>query len=149
MARSIRVRFSHGVIKPLEKVMFSEGEEFTVVVHEAPKESKRQQVDKISQDFADNVRRELGDHVKEIILFGSHARGDFTEGSDYDFLIVLDERKKTYEKVLLEIGVDFLNKYNILIGDIIYDEKEWELRKRFPLGLNVIKEGIYSERVKI
>jgi predicted DNA-binding antitoxin AbrB/MazE fold protein len=41
MARSIRVRFSHGVIKPLEKVTFSEGEEFTVVVHEAPKESKR------------------------------------------------------------------------------------------------------------
>ena len=24
------------------------------------------------------------------------ARGDFTEGSDYDFLIVLDERKKTF-----------------------------------------------------
>jgi len=30
MARTIRVRFSHGVIKPLEKVEVSE-EEFTVI----------------------------------------------------------------------------------------------------------------------
>ena len=41
MARTIRVRFSHGVIKPLEKVEFSEGEEFTVIIHEAPKKPKR------------------------------------------------------------------------------------------------------------
>ncbi|MBI4244015.1 MAG: hypothetical protein HY606_07990, partial [Planctomycetes bacterium] len=56
--------------------------------------------------------------------------------------IVLDERKKVYENILLNIGVDFLNKYDILIGDIIYDEKEWEMRKRFPIGLNILKEGI-------
>ena len=110
--------------------------------HKVRSGTKRNQLDKISQDFANNVRKKLGNHVKEIILFGSHARGDFTEGSDYDFLIVLDERKKAYEKVLLEIGVDFLNKYDVLIGDMVYDEKEWELRKQFPLGLNIMKEGI-------
>ncbi|NUO09416.1 MAG: nucleotidyltransferase domain-containing protein [Candidatus Brocadia sp.] len=110
--------------------------------HKIRREVKRNQPDKISQEFANNVRKKLGNHVKEIILFGSRARGDFAEGSDYDLLIVLDERKKAYEKVLLEIGVDFLNRYNVLIGDIIYDEKEWELRKPFPLGLNIMKEGI-------
>lgn len=41
MARTIRVRFSHGVIKPLEKVEFLEGEEFTVIIREAPKKTKR------------------------------------------------------------------------------------------------------------
>ena len=41
MGRTIRVRFSHGVIKPLEKVEFSEGEEFTVIIQEAPKKPKR------------------------------------------------------------------------------------------------------------
>lgn len=113
-----------------------------VSTHKVRRGAKRNQLDKISQDFANNVRKKLGNHVKEIILFGSHARGDFTEGSDYDFLIVLDKRKKAYEKVLLEIGVDFLNKYDVLIGDMVYDEKEWELRKQFPLGLNIMKEGI-------
>ncbi|HHT9137902.1 MAG TPA: antitoxin family protein [Candidatus Wunengus sp. YC60] len=41
MARTIKVRFSHGVIKPLEKVEFSEGEEFTVIIHETPKKPQR------------------------------------------------------------------------------------------------------------
>lgn len=41
MAKTIRVRFSHGVIKPLEKVEFSEGEEFNVTIHETPEKPKR------------------------------------------------------------------------------------------------------------
>ncbi|MBF8275973.1 MAG: transf 2 protein [Candidatus Brocadiaceae bacterium] len=39
--------------------------------HKVRSGAKRKQVDKISQDFADNVRKELGYHVKKIILFGS------------------------------------------------------------------------------
>lgn len=41
MARTIRARFSHGVIEPLENVEFSEGEEFTVIVPEASEKSKK------------------------------------------------------------------------------------------------------------
>ncbi|GAB62192.1 MAG: DUF104 domain-containing protein [Candidatus Jettenia sp.] len=41
MERTIRVRFSHGVIKPLEKVEFSEGEEFTVTIHEIHEKPKK------------------------------------------------------------------------------------------------------------
>lgn len=41
MVRTISVRFSHGVIKPLEKVEFQEGEEFTVIIDETSKKSKR------------------------------------------------------------------------------------------------------------
>ncbi|MBI4650760.1 nucleotidyltransferase domain-containing protein [Candidatus Desantisbacteria bacterium] len=40
-------------------------------------------MDKISKEFAQSVRQKLKKHIKQIILFGSHARGDFTEGSDY------------------------------------------------------------------
>ncbi|HAB51086.1 MAG TPA: nucleotidyltransferase domain-containing protein [Ignavibacteriales bacterium] len=104
---------------------------------------KRNKLDKISQDFANNVRKKLGNHVKEIILFGSHARGDFTEGSDYDFLIVVDKRRKTDENILLDIGVEFLDKYEALIAEILCDEKEWEKKKRFPIGLNILKEGVW------
>lgn len=105
--------------------------------------AKRDQRDKISQEFANSVRKKLGNHVKEIILFGSHARGDFTEGSDYDFLIVVDKRRKTDENLLLDIGVEFLDKYEALIAEILCDEKEWEKKKRFPIGLNILKEGVW------
>lgn len=99
-------------------------------------------MDKISKEFADIVRKKLKNHLKEIILFGSRARGDFTEGSDYDFLIVVDKRRKTDEKMLQDVGVEFLNKYDALIADILCDETEWEKKKRFPIGLNILKEGV-------
>ncbi|MBI4378469.1 MAG: nucleotidyltransferase domain-containing protein, partial [Nitrospinae bacterium] len=62
---------------------------------------KRRRADKISVEFAGRVRSRLKNHLKKIILFGSRARGDSYEGSDYDILIVLDERKKVYENILL------------------------------------------------
>lgn len=40
MARTIRARFSQGVIEPLEKVEFPEGKEFTVIVPEASEKPK-------------------------------------------------------------------------------------------------------------
>lgn len=111
--------------------------------HKVLSGAKRSQLDKVPQDFANNVRKKLGNHVKEIILFGSHARGDFTEGSDYDFLIVVDKRRKAEEDILLDIGVEFLNKYEALIAEILCDEKEWERKKHFPIGLNILKEGVW------
>lgn len=103
---------------------------------------KQRKADKISHEFAEQVRGKLKNHLKKIILFGSRARGNFYEGSDYDFLIIVDKREKTDEEKLLDIGVKFLNKYDVLIADIVCDEKEWESKKRFPLGLNILKEGV-------
>lgn len=44
MSRTIRARFSHGVIEPLEKVEFLEGEEFTVIVPEVPEKPKKKEL---------------------------------------------------------------------------------------------------------
>ncbi len=110
--------------------------------HKARSGAKSNQPDKVSQDFANNVRRKLGNHVKEIILFGSHARGDFTAGSDYDFLIVLDKRDKKFQEIVLDETSEIMDKYDALIGYIVCDENEWEKKKRFPVGLNILKEGI-------
>ncbi len=103
---------------------------------------KRNQTDRISQEFADNVKKKLGNRVKQIILFGSRARGDFCEGSDYDILIVLEKKEKDFQEMILDESVEIMNKYYALIGCIVCDEREWERKKRFPLGLNILKEGV-------
>ncbi len=110
--------------------------------HKARNEVKRNLVDNISREFANNVRKKLGNHVKEVILFGSRARGDFTEGSDYDFLIVVDKKRMADENMLLDIGVEFLDKHEALVAEILCDEEEWEKKKHFPIGLNILKEGV-------
>jgi predicted nucleotidyltransferase len=110
--------------------------------HKVRRGAKRNQPDKISQEFANNVRKKLGNHVKKIILFGSRARGDFYEGSDYDILIVLDRREKDLQEIVLDESDEIMNKYDALIGYIVCDENEWEKKKKFPIGLNILKEGI-------
>ena len=103
---------------------------------------KRRRADKISIEFAGRVRSRLKSHLKKIILFGSRSRGNFYEGSDYDILIVLDKREKDFQEMVLDESVEIMNKYYALIGFIICDEKEWERKKQFPIGLNILKEGV-------
>lgn len=80
--------------------------------------------------------------VKEIVLFGSRARGDNNEGSDYDFLIVLKEKDGGKVHAIRDLEVDLLNKYDALAGSIICSEDEWEKKKNYPIGRNILKEGV-------
>ncbi|MDY6970129.1 MAG: hypothetical protein SVR08_15950 [Spirochaetota bacterium] len=41
-----------------------------------------------------------------------------------------------------KIEVDILNTYNELTGSIVCDENEWERLKSYPIGLNILKEGM-------
>ncbi|HHT9125033.1 MAG TPA: nucleotidyltransferase domain-containing protein [Candidatus Brocadiia bacterium] len=104
--------------------------------------SRKNKTDKISAEFAEILRKRLKERLRKTILFGSHARGDFTEGSDYDFLVVVDKREKRIQEIVLDASVEILNKHYALIGCIVCDEEEWERKKRFPIGLNILKEGI-------
>ncbi len=98
--------------------------------------------DGVGKEFARLVKNKLQSHLEKIILFGSHARGDFTEGSDYDILVIVDKKEKYIQDVILDSCVEIMDKYYELIGCIVCDQKEWELKKRFPIGLNILKEGV-------
>jgi len=99
-------------------------------------------MDKITKIFSDVLKEKLTTHIKYIYLYGSRARGDFNEGSDYDFMIVVDKRDKEIVDIITDESVNILNNYSELVSAIIYDEKEWEFKKYIPLGKNILKEGI-------
>lgn len=99
-------------------------------------------MDKVTNNFAEIIKNKLKRHLKKIVLFGSHARGDFKEGSDYDFLIIVDKREKQIQEIVLDACVEIMNKYYALVGCIVCDEREWENKKRYPIGLNILKEGV-------
>ncbi len=99
-------------------------------------------MDKITQQFARLVRQKLEQHIKKMILFGSHARGEATEDSDYDVLVIVDRRDKNVQELVLDASVEVMDRYYALVGSIVCDENEWERKKSFPIGLNILKEGI-------
>lgn len=67
MAKKIRVRFSHGVFKPLEKVEFPEGKEFTITIPDEPKNKNFLDAPKAtSGGRKDTIDREEEELIKSI-----------------------------------------------------------------------------------
>lgn len=60
-----------------------------------------------------------GDSLKEVILYGSYARGDYTEESDIDLLIVLkDEELSKINEInrLVKLKSDLMIENRIIIS---------------------------------
>jgi len=80
----------------------------------------------------------------EVILFGSRARGDAHEGSDWDILILLDKDHIGFEDYALysypfrELGWG-LGQY---INVVLYSKKMWQDDVASPFHENVIEDGI-------
>jgi len=98
--------------------------------------------DAIAQEYSAKVRAALGERIRDIILFGSRARGGNSKYSDYDVLIVVDKRDREIVKKIRRIAVEILDEHERLIGNVVYDVEEWERKKEYPLGVNIQREGI-------
>lgn len=80
----------------------------------------------------------------EVILFGSRARGDAHEESDWDILILLDKDRiqledyDMYSYPFRELGWD-LGQY---INVVLFTKKGWQKNAASPFHQNVNEEGI-------
>lgn len=54
-------------------------------------------------EMTETLCRTLGDDLVSVVLFGSQARGDATEGSDWDFLVIARHLAESYFQRHLEI----------------------------------------------
>jgi predicted nucleotidyltransferase len=81
-------------------------------------------------------------NVKAVILFGSFARGDFTEKSDIDVLFITDNKTELKKRVD-SLAEEFLKEYDVDIMPVYFTEKEFKERKeKFDkLVVNVLNEG--------
>lgn len=80
----------------------------------------------------------------KVILFGSRARNDAREDSDWDLLIILNKDKMSVSDIeryacpFMELGYEAEEEIN----PIVYTRKEWENRKFTLFHHNIEKEGI-------
>ena len=81
---------------------------------------------------------------EKVILFGSQARGDAKEDSDWDLLVLLDKEKRNYIEDYSNYAYPFAElglKYNTLISAIVHTKKDWESHPSV-LKYNIELEGI-------
>ena len=107
------------------------------------------QIKKILRDFKKTVTKLYGERLNRMILYGSWARGEATEGSDIDLLIALKGRVNTLEKSrITDVICDIQLENGIDISTILVSENQYK-KNNMPVYLNIRNEGIeVSEYLK-
>lgn len=103
-------------------------------------------IDRVSHETVTLLRRELGECLQKIILYGSCSRGDYSMDSDIDMALLLScdrvEAKK-YSNVLAEIAADFAWKYLAIVNFVCLPDAEFEEKRSwYPYFKNIDREGI-------
>ena len=102
------------------------------------------QLSRITKAMVDCYRVVYGDDIFEIVLYGSYARGDYTEDSDIDIAAVvygsrvdLQEKLKRVWEVSAEIGLE--NDIIVSPTVIPYDEFV-KYKQSLPYYRNIAEE---------
>lgn len=104
-------------------------------------------MNKKHQDLLSRIKKEVDRVVPgaEIILYGSVARGEETEDSDIDLLIVVDKDRLTLQDQWAITDPLFeMSAWELVpISPHVYTRKEWYGRPfQSPFMINVMNEGI-------
>ena len=103
-------------------------------------------VQMILSKYVSELEKIYGAYLKSVILYGSYARGDFSEESDIDIMILLDLDDmliKKYRHELSGITYDFNMDYNIDIKPIAKSQEHFEKWEDiYPFYKNVKNEGV-------
>ena len=79
-----------------------------------------------------------------LILYGSYARGDFTEKSDIDLLILIDQQevsRKDQKRIKYPL-YDLEFETGILISPLVLSKQDWHTKHRqTPFYENISLEG--------
>ena len=104
------------------------------------------EIEGILNEFTKRIEDYFGDSLIKVLLYGSYARGDNTDNSDIDIMILTslsDKEISEIENDVYDIAYDFLMNYGVDISVIIKNEeifKYW--LGTLPFYNNVEKEGV-------
>lgn len=102
----------------------------------------KQNTNEVIDYLLQETRKRLGTNLKQVILFGSRARGDNVPDSDYDCLMVLDEISPATKDAIDDMAGEVLYRYNVVLSIFPISEKKHYERIYDPFLMNIRKEGI-------
>jgi len=91
-------------------------------------------------ELVNRLRRRAIGHVERVILFGSRARGDTWEWSDFDLLVVTDMGHERLHEILGRLETERV--ISLLPMVMLPDEFRRYRRLRMPLYVNLCRDGI-------
>src|SRR5580700_4397498 len=101
-------------------------------------------VEEVVRRYSATLHEELGDRVQRVVVFGSQARGDATEDSDVDVLVVLDrlthEERTRAMNLLIELGFE----RDLVAAPVVLSAAAWEemVQRERSFPREVMREGV-------
>lgn len=101
------------------------------------------EIKEILKEFRKEIEKLYGKRLKDTILYGSWARGEATEGSDIDVLIVLEGKVMPGKEIdrIIDVITEINLKYGALISVYPVSEEDFPTVNS-PLLINVRREGV-------
>ena len=100
----------------------------------------------ITDQIVKFAKNRLGDRLDKVILYGSYARGDYTDESDIDIMVIADinnEEIQNIGKELWDIGWELGYDNNVIICVYITDcTTYYKFINDLPFYKNINKDGI-------
>ncbi|GAB3761157.1 nucleotidyltransferase domain-containing protein [Spirosoma pomorum] len=101
-------------------------------------------VEPIIREFKEALQGLYGDRLRDVVLYGSYARGDYNSESDVDLMVVLnDDKVNTYAEIrrIAELEATFLLNYGLVISPLPVSCKNY-LMSFGPVYQEARREGV-------
>lgn len=105
-----------------------------------------QKMQTLLESYVAAIQKIYGEHIKQIILYGSYARGDFNKNSDVDIMLLVDlpeEQIDSFADSVSELGFDYNVDYDVWFMPVVKNIEHFRYwSKAYPFYSNVAKEGV-------
>jgi len=101
------------------------------------------QIPEVVHEFRRRLEALYGERLRDVILYGSYARGEADDGSDIDVLVVLDDfGDEEAELHRMDPIADELSlEHDVVISNLVVRATDYAHRNS-SLLLNVRREGV-------
>jgi predicted nucleotidyltransferase len=89
--------------------------------------------------FIKALHQQYPDRIRDVILFGSKARGDSHPDSDIDILILVDDDDWRFSHAISRLAAHISLNYDVLLGPRVIRQARWRRSLLYP---TVSSEGI-------
>ena len=102
-------------------------------------------IENVKQEATEMVKTLMGTDLVEVILYGSCARGDYTDDSDIDIALLVKCNRleaKKYDDALADISTVLAMKYFAVVNFVSLPYGEYvEKKKWYGYFMNIDMEG--------
>ena len=97
----------------------------------------------VLQDLTGNLKHAFPEQIADVVLFGSHLRGDAREDSDYDFVIIWNGKMNWEIKLKIhEVALQTDLKFDVFVHTLFLGTDELQtIRGEQPVFAGALTNG--------